>query len=93
MRILSEPILTALATTMLLTSIFALKFRYWNRPKLLVAYFILFGIVEFVCHYHFIPRGALGLGLAYLFFFLTIPVVGAIILLSRLEEKAGQTRG
>ncbi len=90
---MSEQLLTALATTTLLTSIFALKFRYWNRPKLLVGYFVLFGVIEGVCHHYFVPTGALGYGLAYLLFALTVPVIVAILIIIRLEKKAGQTRG
>ena len=89
----SEQILTALATTTLLTSIFALKFRYWNRPGLLLGYFLLFGVIEGVCHHYFVPTGALGYGLAYLLFALTVPVVVAISVLIRLEKRAGKTEG
>ena len=89
----SEQLLTALATTTLLTSIFALKFRYWNRPKILVAYFILFGAIEGLCHHYFVPDGALGYGLAYLLFALTVPVIIAIMIIIRLEQRDGHTQG
>jgi hypothetical protein len=80
-------LLTALATAMLLTSLFALKFRYWGRPRLLAGYFVFFGALEWVGYHYFLPEDAMGPWLAYLFFFLTIPVVGAIVVIRRLEQK------
>ena len=79
--------------TLLLTSIFALKFRYWNRPKLLAAYFVFFGSLEWIGLHYFLPPDALGYGLAYLFLFLSCAVITAIVLLSRHERKHGHLEG
>ena len=82
-----DPIISAIAAAYLLTAIFALKFQYWNRPGLLVIYFVGFGALEWVAFHYFLPRDAFGPWLTRLSFFLGTAVVIAIILVHRHEQK------
>ena len=86
-------IFTAFAVASLFTAVFALKFRYWGRPKLLACYWALFAGLEWVLHAHFIPPDAFGDWLGILCSALTVPVVIAIILLHRHEQRKGRTQG
>ena len=88
-----EAILAALSVTTLLTSMFALKFRYWNRPKLLVAYATVIGVAEWWGHEYIVPPGAFGYWLPILCFGLSVPIIVAIVLLHRHEHRHGRTEG
>jgi hypothetical protein len=89
----TEQILTAVSTAGLFTAVFALKFRYWNRPYILGGYFAFFGTLEWICHVHLLPAGAFGPWLYMLCFALIVPVVIAIVLLSRHEHKMNEVSG
>ena len=82
-----DSVISAVAAAYLLTAIFALKFQFWNRPKLLFIYFVFFGALEWVAFHYFIPRGAFGPWLTRLSFFLGTAVVIAIVLVHRHEQK------
>ena len=80
-------ILSAVGAAYLLTAMFALKFQYWHRPRLLGVYFLGFGLLEWVAFEFFIPRDAFGPWLTYLFYALGTAVVIAIVLVDRHEKK------
>ena len=82
-----ESIVSAVGAAYLITAMFALKFQYWNRPKLLVFYFLAFGLIEWIAFEFFIPRDAFGPWLTYLFYALGTAVVIAIILVDRHEKR------
>jgi|GEM_PF-2357213 len=92
MHLTLETLFAALAITSLFTSIFALKFRYWHRPKLLTLYAILIFFAQFALH-SVLPEDAFGPALTYLCFALTVPVVLAIYLIDRHERKHRRTEG
>ena len=87
-----ESILNPIAFSILLTSLFVLRFRGWRRPALVVAYFVFFAVLEIVATRFFLPPGAFGPGLGYLCLALTVPVLIAVGLLRRLEQRADATR-
>lgn len=82
-------LMTSVGVTALLTSIFALKFRYWRRPVVLTIYALVFFVIEWVGHRYFLPEDLFGAWLGYLCLALTVPVVVAIVLLDRYERKMG----
>lgn len=90
---MTEQALTAISLAGLFTSVFALKFRYWNRPYVLTGYFLFFGVLEWVCNVYLLPPGAFGPWLYVLCFALTVPVVTAIVLLHRHEQKMNELSG
>ncbi len=80
-------LVTSLGVTALLTSVFALKFRYWKRPRVLAVYAVVFFGLEWVGHRYFLPEGVFGPALGYLGLSLSVPVIIAIILIDRYEKK------
>ena len=82
-------LMTSVGVTSLLTAVFALKFRYWRRPGILTLYAALFFGLEWVGHRYLLPQEVFGAWLGYLCLALTVPVVVAIILLDRYEQKMG----
>ena len=89
---LGHAVLTAISITTLLTALFALRFRYWRRPKILIGYAGLFFVAEYLGH-RYLPMDAFGPWLTWLCFGLTVPVVVAILLLDRHERKHERTEG
>ena len=89
----THAVLTALSMTTLLTALFALKFRYWRRPKLLTAYAAFFFTAEYLGHEYLVPADAFGSWIIILCFALSVPVLVAIYLLDRHEKKHGRTEG
>jgi hypothetical protein len=85
--------LSALSFTVLITSLFALKFRYWRQPKLLIGYGLLFFTAEALAHTYVVPDAAFGVWLPILCFALSVPVIIAIYLLDRHERKHDRTEG
>ena len=90
---MTEQMLTAVATAGLFTAVFALKFRYWKRPYVLMGSFGFFGALEWICHVYLLPPGAFGPWLYMLCFALTVPVVIAIVLLNRHEQSMNEMSG
>ncbi len=82
-------LMTSVGVTALLTSIFALKFRYWRRPVMLTIYALVFFVVEWIRHRYFLPEDLFGAWRGYLCLALMVPVVVAMFLLDRSEPKMG----
>ncbi len=82
-------IFKATAVASLFTALFALKFGYWQRPKLLTAYFVFFWVVEFIADTYFIPPGAFGTGMAVLCFVLAGLVAAATSGVHQYEKRIG----
>ena len=81
-----ESILNPIAFSILLTSLFVLRFRGWQRPVHVACYFAFFATLEIVATRYFLPPGAFGSGLGYLCLALTVPVLIAAYLIWRLER-------
>ena len=77
---------------MLLTSLYVLRFRGWQRPRGVVGYFLFFALLE-VGATRLMPPGAFGSGLGILCLGLSIPVLVAAFLVWRQEQKQGETEG
>lgn len=80
-------IINALGLATLLTSGFALRFRYWRNPKVLLAYFAVFLVIEWIAGHYFIPPDALGVEVGLVSFALTAPMVGAILFFDTREQR------
>lgn len=80
----------AFAVALVLTAVFALRFRYWRNPGVLAAYFTFFFAAEWAAGHFFFPAGALGIGIAWVCFALTPPVLVAIYLVDRYERNHGK---
>ena len=81
-----ESILNPIAFSILLTSLFVLRFRGWQRPVHVACYFAFFATLEIGATRYVLPPGALGSGLGYLCLALTVPVLIAAYLIWRLER-------
>jgi len=79
--------LNPIAFAILLTSLFVLRFRGWQRPLLVVVYFLFFVGLEIVAARYFLPPGAFGAGLGYVCLALTVPVWIGTFLLWRHEGR------
>ncbi len=71
----------------LLTAAFALRFRYWDNPKVLAVYFVTFFTIELVAGHFFIPEGAMGIEIALVCLGLTVPFLGVIEFFRRRESE------
>lgn len=80
-------IINALGLATLLTAGFALRFRYWRNPKVLVVYFAVFLVVEWIAGHYFIPPAALGLEVGLVSFALTVPMIGGILFFDSRERR------
>jgi hypothetical protein len=80
-------LLNAFGFALLLTSLFVLRFRYWDRSGLVMVYFASFFVLEFVTSHYFIPEGAIGPGVGFICLGLTAPVWVAIFLVRRHEQR------
>lgn len=87
---MSEAIFNALAFSILLTSLYVLRFRGWRRPGAVALYFSFFAALEVVASKYFLPPGAFGAGLGYVCVGLTLPVLVAAFLLWRHERRHGE---
>lgn len=70
----------------MLTAVFVLRFRVWERPMQGVAYFVFFAVLDFTAMWLWVPPGAFGPGLGFLCLALTVPAVVAIVLVRRHEQ-------
>ncbi len=84
-------LVNAFAVALILTAVFALRFRYWRSPAWIGGYFAFFFAAEWIAGHYFYPAEALGLTLAWVCFALTPPVLVAIVLLDRYERSHGVT--
>ena len=71
----------------LLTSLYVLRFRGWNRPGAVMIYFAFFVTLEVVASKFLLPPGAFGPGLGKVCFGLTIPVLVAGYMVWRHEQR------
>ena len=85
--------MAAVSTSLLFTSLFALKFHYWRQPKILIAYMCFFMTAEWLAHAYVLPPDAFGNWLSILCLSLTVPVILAIYLLDRHERRHDRTEG
>jgi hypothetical protein len=85
-----ESTLNAISFSLLLTSLFILRFRGWKRPIAVAVYFAFFVVLEMIASRYFMPPGAFGSGLAIVCFGLTVPVLVAAYLVWRYERRHGE---
>ena len=85
-----ESVLNGLSFALLLTSLFVLRFRAWKRPVAVALYFLFFLVLEVGASHYFMPPGAFGSWLAIVCFGLTVPVLIAVYLVWRHEERHGE---
>jgi hypothetical protein len=86
-----ESVLNGLSFSLLLTSLFVLRFRGWNRPVAVGLYFMFFLVLEVSASHYFMPPGAFGSGLSIVCFGLTVPVLVAAYLVWRHEKRQGES--
>jgi hypothetical protein len=86
-----ESVLNGLSFSLLLTSLFVLRFRGWNRPVAVGFYFMFFLVLEVSASRYFMPPGAFGSGLSIVCFGLTVPVLVAAYLVWRHEKRQGES--
>lgn len=82
-------VIKATAVACLFTALFALKFGYWQRPKLLAAYFGFFFAIKWVAQVYYLPPDAFGVGMTVLCFVLTALIIGATYGVHRYEKSIG----
>lgn len=81
-----ESFLNPIAFATLLTALFVLRFRGWNRPLAVVGYFVFFAALE-IGATRLLPPGAFGPALGILCLALTVPVLIAAGLVWRQERR------
>ena len=87
-----ESILNGLSFSLLLTSLYILRFRGWKRPVAVAGYFVFFLVLEIVASHYFMPPGAFGSGLSIVCFGLTVPVLVATYFVWRHEQHHDETQ-
>ena len=85
-----ESILNPLAFATLLTALYVLRFRGWNRPLAVAGYFVFFAAIE-IGATQLLPPGAFGIGLGILCLGLAVPVCVAAWFVWRQEQRQGRT--
>ncbi len=85
-----EELLNGLGIATILTALYILRFRGWKRPVFVAVYFLFFLGLESVASHYFLPPGAMGPGLAYVCFGLTVPVLLAAYFVRRHELIHGE---
>ncbi len=86
-----ESALNGISFSLLLTSLYVLRFRGWTRPWAVLAYFIFFVSLEVGTSYYLMPPGAFGSGLSIVCFGLTVPVLVAAFLVWRHEGRHAES--
>jgi hypothetical protein len=86
-----DAVFNGLSFSLLLTSLFVLRFRGWNRPGMVALYFVFFLVAEVSASHFFLPPGAFGPGLGYVCLGLTPPVLIAAYLVWRHEQVHGES--
>ena len=86
-----ESALNGFSFALLLTALFILRFRGWQRPISVVLYFTFFVVLEVVASHYFMPPGAFGSWLAVVCFGLSVPVLIAAYLVWRHEQRHGES--
>jgi hypothetical protein len=82
-----EGVANGFAFAFLLTSLWVLRFRGWQRPGAAIAYFVFFFAIEVVVARELLPPGAFGSGFALLCLALAVPVWVATGLVWRHEQR------
>ncbi len=80
-------LIVAASVASVFTALFAFRYRTWQRPKLLVVYFLGFAILEWTTARFLLPEGALGIEVAIVCFLLALLFVGATVVVRRLERQ------
>lgn len=86
-----EGLFNGFAFSLLLTSLFVLRFRGWKHPGRVVAYFLFFVLLEIVASHLFLPPNAMGPELGYVCLGLTLPVLVAAYLVWRHEVREDES--
>lgn len=86
-----ESALNGISFSLLLTSLYILRFRGWKRPLAVVVYFVFFVVLEVGSAHFLLPPGAFGSGLWMLCLGLTIPVLVAAYLVWRHQRRYGES--
>jgi hypothetical protein len=84
--------LDGFAFSLLLTSLYVLRFRGWQRPMAVLGYFTFFVVLEIAASHYFMPPGAFGSGLAIVCFGLSVPVLVAAFLVWRHERRHSEAQ-
>ena len=82
------PFLNAFAFALVLTALYWMRFGEGARGSTLAAYFALFFSIEWIAASYLFPADAMGLEVAATCFALTIPVVGATLLIRRVGRAS-----
>jgi hypothetical protein len=85
-----DGLLNGFAFALLLTSLFVLRFRGWDRPLYVALYFVFFAALEMSASHFLLPPDAMGPELGYLCLALTVPVLVAAFLVWRHERSQGR---
>lgn len=83
--------LNGVSFSILVSSLYILRFRGWKRPIAVIVYFAFFAILEIGASYYFLPPGAFGLGLSFVCLGLSVPVLIAAYLVWRQEKRFDET--
>lgn len=75
----------------LLAALYMLRFRAWERPLRVVAYFAFFTTLEWLAAHYFLPPDALPSAIGWLCFALMVPVLIATWLVRRQEFAARES--
>lgn len=82
-----DGLLVALGFASALTAMFAFRFPGTRKPRILVAYFVIFGTLESIAHVFFIEEGAIPVETAFVLFGITALFGIAIMVVSRMEKQ------
>ncbi len=69
------------------TALFALRYRRWHSPRVLLLYFGGFFCLEFAANYWFLPPGSFGPEVGFVCLGLTVPVCAASYVVARYERR------
>ncbi len=81
-----KALIVSFSIALVLTSIFAFRFRAWRKPWLLLGYFAFFQTIEGVAEYYFIPEGALMFETAAVCFTISGLFIAACVLVDRFGD-------
>jgi hypothetical protein len=73
-----------------LTALFALRYRYWRSPRVLISYFSFFFVVELGVSHWMLPPGAFGPEVGLVCLAVGALVMAAIYGLHRYENAVGE---
>ena len=82
-------LLKATSVASLVTAMFAFKFGYWQRPRLLAAYFAFFWVFHAIGERYILPPDAFGPGAIILCFVLTGLIIAATYGVHQYEKRIG----